>query len=500
MHAPVKDPAAKGAAAERPAPRVEVEDVKSTKAQKQDPLYADHVKVYPKRVAGTFRTLKWWILGVCLAIYYLTPWIRWDRGPGTPDQAVLMDLDGRRGYFFFIEIWPQEVYYFTGLLVLGALAIFLATSLAGRLWCGYACPQTVWTDLFMKVEGDRNARIKLDKGPLTVSKAWKKTFKHTLWLLIAAATGGAWIMYFQDAPTLAADFFVGEATSGSYFFFALFTATTYLLAGWAREQVCTYMCPWPRFQSAMYDDDTLVVTYQEWRGEPRGRHRKGESWEGRGHCVDCNQCVAVCPTGIDIRDGQQLECIGCALCVDACNSVMDKLDLPRGLIKHDTARNAQLRGEGKPLRYRLIRPRTMIYGGLLIAVAAAMLWSLAARATIEFNVLHERAPLFVQLSDGGVRNSYTIKIANMEREVRTFAFEVEGLPAGADMTIVGEEYEAGPVALLSAHPDAVTSYRVHIELPDGALEGSAMPLEFRLSDMTTDESATAETVFRGPEQ
>ena len=308
------------------------DDVKSVRQQKQAiaalkqsgdaRLYAERVRVYPKAAAGKFRALKWRLLGLWLLVYYALPWIRWDRGPSAPDQAVLLDLTNRRGYFFFIEIWPQEVFYLTGILILAAVGLFLVTSLAGRVWCGYACPQTVWTDLFMwverRIEGDRNARIKLDKGAWTAGKWARKVAKHAAWLAIAFATGGAWIMYFVDAPTVVVNFFSGLSDFDTYFFVGLFTATTYLLAGWAREQVCTYMCPWPRFQSAMFDEDTLIVTYQKWRGEPRGKATK----EGIGDCVDCGQCVAVCPTGIDIRDGNQMECIGCAHCVDACNPVM----------------------------------------------------------------------------------------------------------------------------------------------------------------------------------
>jgi cytochrome c oxidase accessory protein FixG len=289
-------------------------------------LFKNREKVYPRSVSGLFRRLKWAALIVLLAIYYIVPWIRWDRGPEAPDQAVLADMAGRRLYFFFIEIWPQEIYYLTGLLVLSAVALFLITSLAGRIWCGYACPQTVWTDLFMwverKIEGDRSERIRLDKGPFTLGKLQKKLMKHGAWLLIALLTGGAWVMYFTDAPTLIHDLLHFQASAQSVFFIGLFTATTYLLAGWAREQVCTYMCPWPRFQSAMIDEDSLIVTYEAWRGEPRGAKRKDESWDGRGDCIDCKACVHVCPTGIDIRDGLQMECIGCGLCVDACNTIM----------------------------------------------------------------------------------------------------------------------------------------------------------------------------------
>ncbi|HKO08839.1 MAG TPA: cytochrome c oxidase accessory protein CcoG, partial [Alphaproteobacteria bacterium] len=340
------------------------------------PLYANRVKVYPMRIDGTFRRVKWAVLAFCLALYYLGPWLRWSRGPGAPDQALLIDLPGRRAYFLGIEIWPQEVYYLTGLLILAAIGLFLATSLLGRVWCGYACPQTVWTDLFMLVErlieGDRTERMRLDRRPLSPRKAGRKLAKHAAWLLIAAATGGAWVFYFQDAPTALRQMTTFSASTETYFFFGLFTTTTYLLAGWAREQVCTYMCPWPRFQSAMLDEQSLIITYEAWRGEPRGSHKQGASWEGRGDCVDCLKCVAVCPTGIDIRDGQQLECIGCGLCIDACNTVMPAVGRPGDLITFDTLANQQGRAEGKAAVYRLLRPRTIIYATVLTAVSAIM--------------------------------------------------------------------------------------------------------------------------------
>ena len=250
---------------------VATEDVLSREQQKSLPLYAGRIEVYPKKVSGQVRRIKWAALAALLGLYYLAPWLRWDRGPNAPDQALLIDLPSRRGYFFWIEIWPQEVYYLTGILILGALGLFLATAIGGRVWCGFTCPQTVWTDLFMAVErmveGDRNARIRLDKARMSAGKVAKKAVKHVVWLAIAFATGGAWIMYFKDAPTLVSEFFVGQSSLTVYFFTALFTATTYLLAGMAREQVCTYMCPWPRFQSALLDEESLVVTYRTWRGQ-----------------------------------------------------------------------------------------------------------------------------------------------------------------------------------------------------------------------------------------
>lgn len=300
------------------------------------------MKIFPKRVQGEFRRFKWIVMLITLGIYYLTPWLRWDRGPYAPDQAVLIDLANRRFYFFFVEIWPQEFYYVAGLLIMAGLGLFLVTSVAGRAWCGYTCPQTVWVDLYLVVEraieGDRNARMKLDKGPWTFDKIWKRVAKHSIWIVIGVLTGGAWIFYFADAPKLLTDFVTGQAAPVAYFTVAILTATTYIFGGLMREQVCTYMCPWPRIQAAMLDENSLTVTYNDWRGEPRSRHSKKAIAAGEtvGDCVDCNACVAACPMGIDIRDGQQLECITCALCIDACNSVMDKIDKPRGLISYAT--------------------------------------------------------------------------------------------------------------------------------------------------------------------
>ncbi|MEK7820595.1 MAG: cytochrome c oxidase accessory protein CcoG, partial [Pseudomonadota bacterium] len=385
----------------------------------EEPMYVSRVKIHPRRVSGVFRTLKWAALILLLGLYYGLPWLRWDRGPDAPGQALLIDMPGRRAYFFMIEIWPQEVYYLTGLLILGAIGLFLVTALAGRVWCGFLCPQTVWTDLFMWVErlieGDRPARMKLDAAPLSAAKAGKRVAKHAAWLLIAVATGGAWIMYFDDAPTLMKEFFVGESSPAVYGFTALFTATTYVLAGLMREQLCIYMCPWPRFQGAMFDEHSLIVTYADWRGEPRGGARHGQSFEGRGHCVDCSLCVQVCPTGIDIRQGQQMACIGCALCVDACNSIMPRFGLPKNLIAYDSMANQAARRLGQKPRARWLRPRVLIYAAILAVVATIITVGLATRTRTEVHVLADRAPLFVRLSDGAIRHGYTVKIRNMER-------------------------------------------------------------------------------------
>lgn len=466
-----------------------------------DSLYANRVKVYPKAVSGPARQIKWAILIFCLAVYYLVPWLRWDRGPGLPNQAILLDLDGRRGYFFGLEIWPQEIYYLTGLLILAAVALFLVTSLFGRLWCGYSCPQTVWTDLYLwverRIEGDRNARMRLDQAPWSASKWGKKLLKHAIWLVIALATGGAWIMYYQDAPTVTRQFFTGEAGGTTYFFVGLFTATTYVLAGWAREQVCTYMCPWPRFQAAMLDEQTLIVTYQKWRGEPRGKHKAGDPWDGRGDCIDCKQCVAVCPTGIDIRDGVQLECINCGLCADACDEVMTKVDRPKGLITWDTLAHQQAKAAGKEAKYKFFRARTFIYVAALVILSAVMLWGLLSRATTEITVLRDRAPLFVGLSDGSIRNAYTLKIINKQRDAQDFTLSVTGLP-GADLAVRGQDDSELTPEKLVLPADTVSTIRLFVKAPKAQLQQERLSVTVAVKNSKTGERAAAETLFIGP--
>lgn len=478
---------------------MQAEDALSRAQQKASPLYAGRVEVYAKAISGRFRTIKWSALIVLLAIYYLTPWIRWDRGPGAPDQAVLIDMAGRRAYFFGIEIWPQEVYYLTGILVMAAFGLFLATALFGRLWCGFACPQTVWTDLYMQVErwieGDRAERMRLDKAPWSRDKITKRVLKHAVWLLIAFLTGGAWIMYFNDAPTIVGRFFTGEAGAAVYFFTFLFTATTYLLAGIAREQVCTYMCPWPRIQGSLVDKDTLAVTYEGWRGEPRRKYRKGESWEGRGDCIDCKQCVAVCPTGIDIRDGFQLECIGCGLCIDACNDVMAKVGRPPNLIAYDSERNQELRAAGQPPVYRLIRSRTVLYGCVLALVSAGMLGLLLTRSTVEANILPDRNPLFVTLADGSIRNGYTVRLMNKERADKSYRLAVEG---GRGLLSSAAGGEPAPALTLTAPPDGVATHRVYLRLPRAQVPHEVQEVSFELTDAETGRTQRVETIFRGP--
>jgi cytochrome c oxidase accessory protein FixG len=301
------------------------------------PLYAPRRKIYPQSVHGKFRNIKWAVLVFTLAIYYLLPFVRWDRGPNAPSQAVLLDFPNRRFYFFFIEIWPQEVYYLTGLLILAAILLFLMNAVAGRIWCGYLCPQTVWTDLFFAieraVEGDRREHMLRDARKWTADTYIRKGTKHFLWLMVAWWTGGAWVLYFADAPTLVKELATGQAPFVAYVWIGILTFTTYSLAGHMREQVCLYMCPWPRIQAALTDEYALNVTYRYDRGEPRCSVKKAEQLRAQkqpaGDCIDCLQCVHVCPTGVDIRGGANLGCIQCGLCIDACDAIMSRLGRAR---------------------------------------------------------------------------------------------------------------------------------------------------------------------------
>lgn len=469
-------------------------------------LYASRKKIYPQAVQGTFRRIKWAALIITLGIYYLLPFVRWDRGPNAPDQAVLVDFPGRRFYFFWIEIWPQEVYYFTGLLILAAITLFLMNAVAGRIWCGYLCWQTVWTDLFYAVErlieGDRRERMKLDKKPWTGEWIAEKVAKHTIWLLIAWWTGGAWVLYFADAPTIVKQLATGEAPFVAYAFIAILTATTYLLAGFMREQVCIYMCPWPRIQAALTDEHALNVTYRFDRGEPRASVKQAEKMREAGipagDCIDCNQCVAVCPTGTDIRLGAQLECIQCGLCIDACDNVMAKVGREQRLIAYDTDINIQRHAEGKEPVFKLIRVRTMIYVAMIVAVGSAMLFTLATRSFEGINVLHDRNPIYVQLSEGGLRNGYTIRLLNKRADERHFVLSMEGMPPGSTIKAVGITETAAGNPVVAVGPDQTREIRVLVATPADAAVGKSTPITFRITDVGSGESAKAGDYFKGP--
>ncbi len=466
------------------------------------PLYVARKKIYPQSVSGTFRNVKWALMAFCLGVYYLLPFVRWDRGPNAPHQAVLIDFPNRRFYFFFIEIWPQEVYYFTGLLIIAAMALFLMNAVGGRIWCGYLCPQTIWTDLYYAVErlieGDRRERMKKDARGLDPRRALELAAKHGSWLFIAWWTGGAWVLYFADAPTLVQELATGEAPFLAYLWIGILTFTTYALAGFMREQVCVYMCPWPRIQAALTDEWALNVTYRYDRGEPRCSTKKaGElhaKGEPAGDCIDCNQCVVVCPTGIDIRNGAQLDCIMCGLCIDACDNVMRKVGRPTRLIGYDNDVNIKRRLEGKSEIHRSIRPRTLIYAGVIAIAGAVMLYGLATRSMIGVTALHDRNPLFVRLADGSIRNAHTVHVLNKHNDARAMALEIEGVP-NAVLHVVGVDDVAGGKPLIYVGPDQTRELRVLVTVRPGAKLERSMPLAFRVTDAADGHMATATDHF-----
>jgi cytochrome c oxidase accessory protein FixG len=471
------------------------------------PLYEARKGVYPKAVDGFFRRLKWGIMAVTLAIYYITPWLRWDRGPYAPDQAVLVDLANRRFYMFQIEIWPHEFYYVVGLLVMAGIGLFLLTSAVGRAWCGYACPQTVWTDLFLHVEryidGDRNAQIRLERAPWGPQKIAKRLGKWSVWLFIAFWTGGAWIMYFADAPTLVRDFWSGDAAPVAYATIGILTATTFVFGGFMREQLCIYMCPWPRIQTAMMDEKSLLVTYKEWRGEKRGSLKAAQADPAAfGDCIDCNQCVAVCPTGIDIREGPQIGCITCALCIDACDNVMAQIGKPRGLIDYCTLDDAEVEkagGTSHPVLRTLFRSRTLIYFGIWASIGLAMLFTLGQRTRLDLSVQPDRNPVYVRLSDGSIRNNYTLKIRNMETRPRIVDVYVEGLPGAVIWTPAGKREFATQHIHFAVAPDAVHKVKLFVAAPAEGPEHSAFTIS--TNARTGDESGDSDTVvFERPER
>ena len=499
-------------------------------------LYAAREPVFPKAVKGFYRRMKWWIMGVTLAVYYLTPWIRWDRGPHLPDQAVLVDLANRRFFFFWIEIWPQEFYYIAGLLIMAGVGLFLFTSVLGRVWCGYACPQTVWVDLYQHVErwieGDRNAQYRLLKAPWTGAKIRKRATKWATWLAIAVATGGAWVFYFADAPTFLMIRRPPRSTLFPYTTIAVLTATTFVFGGFMREQVCIYMCPWPRIQGAMLDENSLIVTYKHWRGEPRGKHRKraetakiaAEAAEpvvgGRapkiampglsisgverkaetgalGDCIDCNACVNVCPTGVDIREGQQIGCITCALCIDACDDIMAKIGKPRGLIDYCSLKDERAEAAGAdpvPLWRRIVRPRTLVYAGLWSAIGIGMIVALFLRDTIDLTVAQNRNPVFVMLSDGSIRNSYEVRIQNRNGTPNIFRLTALSEPY-LRLTVQGED-----AAAITIPADETRKLRVFLTAPAGTEMPERVPVRLWVENLMTRERSPYNTHFQGPDQ
>lgn len=393
--------------------------------------------VYPQKIIGKYRNIKDASSYALVLLYLLASWLRWERPGDLPDQAIMIDLPNRKGYFFALEIWPTEVYYITSVLICAALGLFFVTSLFGRLWCGFGCPHTVFVDLFLKVEhffqGDRNARIKLDSEPWHSAKIKAKALTHIVWMLVGFVFAFGWVCYFYDAPKLVSDIVSFAVTDGGLYWLIGLTFSTYLFAGFAREKVCTYMCPYGRFQSAMLDKDSFVVTYHDWRGEPRGKKA------GAGDCIDCYKCVNVCPMGIDIRDGLQLKCIGCGLCIDACNSVMEVMKRPKDLIAFDSYNSSSAKREGKEHKWNIFKVKTLIFVAVFGIVVGLTTISLMNKPTMNVNILRDRGALYTILPDGSYRNTYTLKLLNMQSVQKNIKISVD---SGVSLELLVQGYAA----------------------------------------------------------
>jgi cytochrome c oxidase accessory protein FixG len=452
-------------------------------------LYEKSKKIYPRSVQGLFVKWRWATVWLTQLVFYGLPWLEWNAR-----QAVLFDLEARRFYIFGLVLYPQDFIYLTGLLVISALALFLFTAVAGRLWCGYACPQTVYTEIFLwierKVEGDRSARIRLDESALSGQKLGKKSLKHGLWIVFALWTGFTFVGYFTPIRELSALTLAGSLGPWQTFWVFFYGFATYGNAGFMREQVCKYMCPYARFQSAMFDKDTLIVTYDEQRGEPRGpRSKKADPKAmGLGSCVDCTLCVQVCPTGIDIRKGLQYECIGCAACIDVCDEVMDKVGYPRGLIRYST-QNAVANGWSQAeILKRAVRPRVLVYSAILGLICVAVGVSLFMRTPLKVDVIRDRGALARLVEQGRIENVYRLQVMNATEATQTYTLSVSGLDGvtiASDTAIEVRSTEARSVA-------------VRVQVPPGVAPGSH-PIHFDIRSTGPDVAQVSEkAVFLVP--
>jgi len=438
----------------------------------EETLYEVRKKIYPRAVSGIYAQWRWTIMLITQVVFYGLPWLNWNGR-----QAVLFDLGARKFYLFGAVLWPQDVIYLTVLLVISALSLFLFTAVAGRLWCGYSCPQTVYTEIFLwierKIEGDRLARIRLDAKEMSLEKFVIKALKHTAWGTLALWTGFTFVGFFTPIKTLGMEFFTASLGPWETFWILFYAFATYGNAGWMREQVCKYMCPYARFQSVMFDRDTLVITYDQERGEPRGsRNKKADPAAlGLGACVDCGICVQVCPTGIDIRNGLQYECIGCAACIDGCNQVMDRMGYPRGLIRYDTSAGIEQHLTFRQKARRVLRPRTLVYTGLLLLIGAAFVTSLAIRKPLKVDILRDRAALAREAAPGIIENVYRLQIMNTGETAHSYRIGVTGLPGA---TVAGVD---GPVSI----PAATTlTVPLRVRVADTAGQPGVNKIEFTI--------------------
>jgi cytochrome c oxidase accessory protein FixG len=459
-------------------------------------LYEKSEKVYPRETAGRFQSFRAVAMYVLLGLYYLVPWVSWGER-----QAVLFDLPARKFHIFFLTFWPQDFFFLTLLLILAGLSLFFFTAIAGRVWCGFACPQTVWTEAFVRmerwVEGSRAKQMKLSKAPWTFDKVRKRVTKQVLWISFALFTGLTFVGYFQPVKELFPAFFNLELGGWALFWVIFYGIATYGNAGFMREQVCKYMCPYARFQSAMFDKDTLIVAYDEKRGEPRirGKRRDGdESATPKGDCIDCGICVQVCPTGIDIRDGLQYECIACAACIDGCDEVMQRIGLPPGLIQYST--DAQDKGSDKTLKQTLLRPRVLIYGTLLSAVFVGFILALAMRSSFQVDILRDRNALYRWSDSNDIENSYKVRVMNKSQTDQSYTVAVVGLnQAHAEWGRASQENTSRVVKA-----GDIGAFNVIITLPAEASYKRSQDIEMKFSETVgnSTSSIVEETRFWGP--
>ena len=439
-------------------------------------LYQAAQKIYPRSVNGRFARMRWAMVFLTQLIFYGLPWLAWNGR-----QAVLFDLGARKFYLFGVVLWPQDFIYLTGLLVMSALALFLFTAVAGRVWCGYACPQTVYTEIFLwierQLEGDRIVRMKLDRGPWTLNKVLRKGSKHLAWGAIALLTGFTFVGYFEPIRQLPAEIFALSASGWTLFWMLFYAVATWGNAGFMREQVCKYMCPYARFQSAMFDRDTLTVTYDQRRGEPRGsRPRSADPAKlNLGQCIDCTLCVQVCPTGIDIRKGLQYECIGCAACVDVCDDVMDRMEYPRGLIRYTTEREVQrtpdIGKDSASVLAHLVRPRTLIYATVLTSIFSAWVWALTTRNPLRVDVIRDRNALARVVEDDRIENVYRLQLMNSDEHPHRYRVAVSG--------ISGIRIASASEFQVDAASNRAVALRVQV--PENAEHGHSRPIEIEVS-------------------
>ncbi|MEO5330602.1 MAG: cytochrome c oxidase accessory protein CcoG [Magnetococcus sp. YQC-5] len=465
-----------------------------------DSLYASWKKIYPRSQRGFFRTLRWILYGLELGLFFLVPMLRWERTEGLPNQAVLFDLPARKFYIFDLIVWPQDIFVLAFLLIAAAVGLFFMTALAGRVFCGYMCIQTVWTDWMLQLEilfeGNRKQRIKLDQSPWTPGKILVKVGKHLSWMLVSLATGFAFVCYFIDVPTLWHQLQDGTLPYAAWFTILFLTLTTYTMAGFAREQVCIYMCPYARFQGAMFDDDTIIVAYHPELGEPResNRRKRRSMGERVGECIDCDACVTVCPTGIDIRDGQQYECITCAACIDACDSVRRRLGASERVLICYTSLQ-EMKGE----KTRWLRGRVLVYAGLLILFMGGIVWYLTGRAAVELTVIAHRQPMYITQSDGSIQNNYTVRILNMTSTPQTYALKVSGVTDGVLSVAAVWTMDEQKNPLLTVAPGSVTPFTVYLRQPLERVEpGNTQALFSLIAKEPLGGATTYRTVFVRP--